>query len=180
MRGGRLGATNTLLAAFMCFSSVQGLADDSSGLFLGGGSAYHKINVARLGYELPFSRPLSEDAIGYLSGNWEFSLGYWDWKLDQNYTLGISPVFYYAFGPDFYGTTFYIELGVGTAFLSKKYFEKRDLSSHFQFEDQLGMGLMWNGHPRVKVSLRYLHYSNFGIREPNQGIDISMLTLNIF
>ncbi|MNE17024.1 Lipid A deacylase PagL precursor [compost metagenome] len=43
------------------------------------------------------------------------------------------------------------------------------MSTSFQFEDRLGFGLRFAGGQEVGV--RAIHYSNAGIKTPNDGIE---------
>ena len=47
--------------------------------------------------------------------------------------------------------------------------ESNDLGSSFQFEDRIGAGLRFaGGH---EVGIRAIHYSNAGIKQPNDGVE---------
>lgn len=166
-----------LLSLSILFAEASKAADLPL-VSLARGGAYDKINIYKIGYLVPFSHTWFASSAGSFSGNWELTLGYWDWKKEHNYTAAISPVFNYIFGPAFFGVNFFFDAGIGTAYISEEHFERRDLSTHFQFEDQLGFGLLWGMKHQIKLNFRYLHYSNFGMKEPNQGIDISLIALS--
>ncbi len=52
---------------------------------------------------------------------------------------------------------------------SNTYVEDNNLGSSFQFEDRIGFGLRFaGGH---EVGIRATHYSNAGIKSPNDGIE---------
>ena len=46
--------------------------------------------------------------------------------------------------------------------------EARNLSTAFQFEDRLAVGMPWAGG---ELSLALTHYSNAGIKRPNDGFE---------
>ena len=54
-----------------------------------------------------------------------------------------------------------------------------ELSGHFQFSPQGGLGLQWFFNPQraLVFEYRYMHMSNAGLRSPNRGFNASMLTL---
>lgn len=66
----------------------------------------------------------------------------------------------------------FVEGGVGAALFLETHLESRDLASAFQFEDRLALGMPWgNGELTLSVS----HYSNAGIKRPNDGFETLML-----
>lgn len=62
-----------------------------------------------------------------------------------------------------------IDFGIGISLLKDKYFAGKNLGTHFQFEDKLGVTLKLNNDKAI--SLRYVHYSNGGISDNNPGLD---------
>ena len=56
--------------------------------------------------------------------------------------------------------------------VSEKIVGLRELGSSFQFEDRVGAGFRNGPHD---WNLRYIHYSNAGFEEPNDGLDLVMI-----
>lgn len=76
-------------------------------------------------------------------------------------------MFVYEFaGP---GARPFIEAGVGVALFSATDVGHRNMSSAFHFEDRLGAGLRLVDGTRLGV--RAIHYSNAGLKMPNEGIE---------
>jgi len=50
------------------------------------------------------------------------------------------------------------------------------MSSVFQFEDRAGVGVTWQC---FDFNLGFMHYSNGGVSQPNQGINIILLTIAV-
>ena len=50
--------------------------------------------------------------------------------------------------------------------------DNKDLSTRFQFEDRIGIGLK---NRNLNFYLRFMHYSNAGIKEPNDGLNSTMV-----
>lgn len=71
----------------------------------------------------------------------------------------------------------YAELGLGAALFSGDRLAGRNLSTHFQFAELIGVGVQFASG--WSVGWRYAHYSNAGIRSPNDGIDIQQVVLSI-
>lgn len=69
----------------------------------------------------------------------------------------------------------FIELGVGPSLLSRKRFAGRQLSTHFQFADHIGLGRRIGEQNRL--GLRLSHFSNASIKRPNPGLDVLQLLL---
>src|SRR5690606_27108245 len=100
-------------------------------------------------------------------GYWDAAYSYWDGdETASNHSLSFAPVFVY----DFAGETVkrYVEAGIRVALLSDTDLEDNDLGSSFQFEDRLRVGLRLANQ---EVGLRAIHYSNAGIKEPNDGVE---------
>lgn len=62
-----------------------------------------------------------------------------------------------------------VDFGIGVSFLKNKTFAGKNLGTHFQFEDKLGLTIKLKNHRAI--SLRYVHYSNGGISDNNPGLD---------
>ena len=62
-----------------------------------------------------------------------------------------------------------VEAGIGVAAFAHTKYESNDMGSAFQFEDRIGFGLRFaGGH---EVGIRAIHYSNAGLKEPNDGVE---------
>jgi len=68
---------------------------------------------------------------------------------------------------------YYVEAGIGLTVFSHTDFAGKNLSSAFQFGDHIGVGMHVSPHSRL--SLRYSHFSNAGIKRPNPGLNILQL-----
>lgn len=122
--------------------------------------------VYRLGTQFDFGTLRQYDS-GRLTGYWDAGYSYWEGdETASNHSLSFSPVFVYEFA----GETVkpYVEAGIGLAVFSSTELEDNDLGSSFQFEDRLGFGLRFAGQ---EVGLRALHYSNAGLKQPNDGAE---------
>lgn len=155
-----------LTVIFMVFATTVA-AEDS--LEISFGQANDEIKVYRLAWRKPWvSRWLTSDT-GVLTGFHDFSINHWQGTDDSLIAFAYSPVFSYRFH---HAPISYVMLGIGTAWLSETRIQTRQLSSHLQFEDQVGVGWQFNVYD---LSLAYLHYSNGGFKHPNDGIDMVVL-----
>ena len=72
--------------------------------------------------------------------------------------------------------TFFVEGAIGARLLSHtRVSNDRDLSTAFQFSDELRAGWTWGDQGRHTAGLRFQHLSNLGIKEPNPGINFWQL-----
>lgn len=68
---------------------------------------------------------------------------------------------------------YYVEAGIGATAFSHTRFANKNISTAFQFGDHIGVGMHLNENSRL--SLRFSHYSNAGIKRPNPGLNVLQL-----
>jgi lipid A 3-O-deacylase len=84
--------------------------------------------------------------------------------------IGITPVFRLQ-NDSLKGL--YAEAGIGDNLLSELYHNNgRKLSTAFQFGDHLGIGYIFQNN--LDLGLKIQHFSNGGIKHPNQGINFTL------
>ena len=112
-----------------------------------------------------------DSGTGYLSANYELALSRFADSERPATAISLSPVLTYNFKTS---TRFepFVEFGIGLSWVSEKNIGQSECGSHFQFEDRLGAGFRIGAHD---WTLRYIHYSNAGFEEPNDGLDLVML-----
>lgn len=137
----------------------------------GFGQSRDHIDIYRLGLRSDFGRSWLHDN---LTGFFEASANYWNKNGDEVVGAGFSPVFVVQPKLGLGEWRPYIDGGIGVAGISRTQIAGRDMSSLFQFEDRVGVGVKWR---RLDLNVGYLHYSNANIVGPNQGIDIYIATV---
>lgn len=106
---------------------------------------------------------------------WEVSANFWEYgennEHDTNFAVAISPVFSKTFYHinDIYPLKW--EFGIGVSLVNDTKFAGKDIGSHYQFEDRLGLIMGFGDTFEQSVSLRYMHYSNGGLNSKNPGVD---------
>ena len=106
---------------------------------------------------------------------WEVSANFWEFgennEHDTNFALAISPVFSKTFYHinDKYPLKW--EFGIGVSLVNDTKFAGKDIGSHYQFEDRLGLSMGFGDSLDQSVSVRYMHYSNGGLNSKNPGVD---------
>lgn len=68
---------------------------------------------------------------------------------------------------------YYLEAGIGATVFSHSSFADKNISTAYQFGDHIGIGMHINDTSRL--SLRFSHYSNAGIKRPNPGLNVLQL-----
>lgn len=98
----------------------------------------------------------------------ELELSYWRVPHQRNIVeFGYSPFLRLEHGIG--QANFFVEASIGARLLSHhRISATRDMSTNFQFSDQLGTGLEWGAST---VGVRFQHLSNAGIKHPNPGIN---------
>lgn len=111
---------------------------------------------------------------------WEVSMNFWEFgethQHETNYVIAFSPVI---------GKTFYYinnqyplrwEFGIGISLVEDTRFAGKDIGSHYQFEDRLGLAVDFGKNNKQSIALRYMHYSNGGLNSKNPGVDFLNLS----
>jgi lipid A 3-O-deacylase len=148
---------------------------DNWGAALGYGESKDGTHIYRVALQYEFPWQWFENRTGRLTGFHEASAGFWYRHSDSLAALMYSPVFTYRINVSRHFEP-YLEGGIGIGLLTEENINGRDMSSHFQFEDRIGIGVRFGSKRRHDLNFRYLHYSNAGFTLPNHGIDIYMLS----
>lgn len=133
------------------------------------------ITGVRLAYR-PFTHKLTKlPYVDSLDVYWEVSVNFWEYgennQHETNYVLALSPVisktFYHVNGIN----PLSWEFGIGVSLVDDTQFAGKDIGSHYQFEDRLGLTLKFGESFKQSASIRYMHYSNGGLNTKNPGVD---------
>lgn len=165
------------VAGFIFFiQSMSAYAVDSVSLELGDAS---DVRMASVGLQWDWNKNWLPTSNAHLGGYWDLTLGQWHvehYKNDPNRTkdiflVGITPVFRFQRDSK---TGLYAEAGIGAYLLSDLYHSKnRKLSTAFQFGDRFGLGYVFqNG---LDLGIKYQHFSNGSIKQPNDGVEFVIL-----
>ncbi|UAW97919.1 acyloxyacyl hydrolase [Halopseudomonas nanhaiensis] len=154
--------------------SFTPLAHAVDGISLEVGRSSESTDTYRLAAQFDFGTTLwqTQSQNVRLGGYWDAGVVRWS-GLDTT-SVGVSPVLRLEFGQGG-AVTPYLELGIGAAYFTRSSINNGDpdLGSRFHFEDRLGAGLRFSGGSELGV--RIYHYSNAGLKEPNQGIENASL-----
>lgn len=143
------------------------------------GSRHHHdwvLGVASYGWMI--SNVVGEDR--FYRGNWELLAEFFggaQFHPDTEYVVGIGPVLRYNFAVGHRLVPF-IDAGAG---LSATSIREGDLSTTFEFNLQGGLGLRWFVCNDLSLTLaaHYIHLSNAGIDNPNNGVNNITIMLGV-
>ena len=137
------------------------------------------IKGVRLAYR-PFTHHLVSDWFGEISLYWEASVNVWEYGAQNthssNVAFALSPVLMKRIGTVADSYPVYLEAGIGASLVNDREFAGKDIGSHYQFEDRLGLVMSLDEDDSAQVSVRYMHYSNAGLNDDNPGLDFLSLS----
>jgi len=179
---GSFASASAAAALVLAMAGPQAAAQSTSGPWRGfvEGANAHNAQALRIGGSLdwPSSWKLGPVRI---AGYTEVTIGRWrlepDARLDRAYftQVGVTPVVRF-YGGETEGLFF--EAGIGANVIAPKYHSKhREQGSTFNFGDHVGLGWRSSGPAAWEATLRFEHFSNAGIREPNPGKNWTELRL---
>jgi lipid A 3-O-deacylase len=132
--------------------------------------------MARASVNREWEQRWFSDRDWVLGGYWDLSVGHWHAHNPEGGNhdvgdVGVTPVFRVtervrsAYAP-------YAELAVGIHYLSEhRIYAGRDMSTHFQFGDHVGLGVSFGAQQAWDLGVRLQHLSNAGLKNPNPGIN---------
>jgi hypothetical protein len=153
-------------------------AADSASLELASGN---NTQMLRFGAQWLWSKQWQSSNGTHIGGYWDLTLAQWR---EQHYknnpdvshnlvTIGITPVFRFQQDSK---TGFYAEAGIGLHVFSDPYDNNGHiLSGNVQFGDHIGVGYVFDN--KLDLSLKIQHFSNGGVKEPNDGINFVVVKI---
>lgn len=170
--------TLTLFAAMLLALPCFAAGVDGASLEMGGGN---EVRMVRLGVQSNWQQRWFESNGSHVGAFWNAAVFHWRGNAyrgvagqRQNITgIGVMPVF--RLRSDSL-TGWYAEGGIGVNLLTGLYENNGDqLSTRFQFNDQLGAGYVFkNGWD---AGVKFEHFSNGGIKKPNSGVNFLLFRL---
>ncbi|MDH2076834.1 acyloxyacyl hydrolase [Pseudomonas atacamensis] len=126
--------------------------------------------TGRIGLGFDWNQHWLQSDVGNVTGYWDTGITHWAGgkQAGGRTSVSFAPVFVYEFGTKS-GVVPFIEAGVGVSLFSGTEVGDHTMGSAFHFEDRLGVGLKFANQDRVGA--RVIHYSNAGIKQPNDGIE---------
>ncbi|MBU3023873.1 acyloxyacyl hydrolase [Aestuariibacter sp. A3R04] len=140
---------------------------------------FDDISGLRLAYR-PVTTEIYTDWFGDIKLYWEASINVWEYGENDthstNVAIALSPVVVKKITDLNNKYPLYIEAGIGASLVNDREFAGKNIGSHYQFEDRLGLLLSLDGADQQQIALRYMHYSNGGLNSKNPGLDFLNLS----
>ena len=138
------------------------------------------VKGVRLAYRPYQTQITTFDWLGEVNLYWEMSVNFWEFGADNqhetNYALALSPVLSKQFATLYDRYPLKWEFGIGVSLVEDTRFAGKDIGSHYQFEDRIGVILEYGEQLEQSVTVRYMHYSNGGLNDNNPGMDFFNLS----
>lgn len=170
-----IGGTSTVAAkGEVVKTALVEAASGSVSLQLGLGVGEQYLRVAA-NYEMPSLWTAQLGFLGRVDLSLEAGLAFWGNTRgsvhdDELYQLTLLPLLRW-----WVCESFFIEGGVGPSVFNRHHFAGKNISTDFQFADHIGGGVRLADS--LRLSVRYAHFSNGGIRRPNPGLNVIMVSL---
>lgn len=171
-------AVGAALALAAALGLTAPAAQAAQGLDLALTAGNGKYHVHKYGLVLGWTRPdpLWQGTQWRLMLRHEGELAQWRVPDAPNVLeLGYSPVLRFERPLAGSSAVFFLEGSIGVRLLSRTRVAGHELSTAFQFSDQLGLGWQWGEQGRHTLGLRLQHLSNASIKEPNPGMNFWQL-----
>lgn len=138
------------------------------------------LSGVRLAYR-PYSINVTQIPwLGEVGLYWELSANFWEYGADNQHTtnlaLALSPVITSQFATIANKYPLKWEFGIGVSLVNDTQFAGKDIGSHYQFEDRLGLTIDFGENLQQSAAIRYMHYSNGGLNSKNPGLDFLNLS----
>lgn len=105
---------------------------------------------------------------GQLSGQWHGEAGGWHSDRGNSFQMGVTPALRWR--PDGWREGWFVEGGIGLNVVFPKYdTHAKAFSTTFNFGDHIAIGKRTGSDQRQEWSLRFQHFSNAHIKNPNPG-----------
>jgi lipid A 3-O-deacylase len=168
-----------LLIIILCFLKVDIYAGANGDLRVGMGKSVKGIKTYRLAYNRIITPDLLETSFGNLSTYFSAGTTFFDLENKNIAGLTFSPLFDFQIKNYHHSVTPYLEFGIGIGLFSHNKIFEGKISTAFQFEDRFGFGIKFDKDGKKYLTLNFIHYSNGGIKKPNEGISTFLLTFGI-
>ena len=105
---------------------------------------------------------------GHISGQWQGEVARWHSDSQNSTQLGVTPALRWR--PNGWDNGWFVEGGIGVNVIFPKYdTRKKEFSTTFNFGDHIAIGKRFGADQQHEWSLRFQHFSNGRIKNPNPG-----------
>jgi hypothetical protein len=135
----------------------------------------------QIGVQNKWNRTWFNEGAWFVSGYWDASLAYLKSDINQNsslYDFSLTP--YLRLQRDVQlskGVTPFSEIGIGGHLLTDTKLGDRDLATNLQFGPIVGLGIGFGNKGNYELSYHYQYLTNGGIKGPNDGLKMHLISL---
>ncbi|PPJ43181.1 acyloxyacyl hydrolase [Pseudoxanthomonas sp. KAs_5_3] len=105
---------------------------------------------------------------GHISGQWQGEVARWHSDSQNSTQVGVTPALRWR--PNGWDNGWFVEGGIGLNVIFPKYdTRKKEFSTTFNFGDHIALGKRFGADQQHEWSLRFQHFSNGRIKNPNPG-----------
>jgi hypothetical protein len=105
---------------------------------------------------------------GHISGQWQGEVARWHSDSQNSTQVGVTPAVRWR--PNGWDNGWFVEGGIGLNVIFPKYdTRKKAFSTTFNFGDHVAIGKRFGADQQHEWSLRFQHFSNARIKNPNPG-----------
>ena len=165
----------SILLGAIVFSN-SAMADYAISLAYGQSNKPDGLKAYQVGVQKLWAKKWFEHEKFYLSGYWDVQAGYV--KANANpgenkslYQIAVLPSLRFNIALS-NTVAWYLDAGIGPGIISKTSLGNRQMSTAFQFYNQVGTGLRFGTKQVFDLGVYYVHLSNASIKRPNTGMDM--------
>lgn len=164
----------TLLGISSLFISLQATAGSFiDGISLATGKGRSGTESNRLSFIKDIHPDWLDSVSPRLGMYLDASINDWHNHGDHQQAYAISPVWTWQLSP-MGSWQPRLDAGVGLTLVTANHIGTRQLGSDYHFEDRIGVLLQ---NKQVEIGLHAFHYSNAGLKQPNEGVDLWMVNV---
>ncbi|MCR6624946.1 MAG: acyloxyacyl hydrolase [Pseudoxanthomonas sp.] len=105
---------------------------------------------------------------GHVSGQWQGEVARWHSESQNSTQVGVTPALRWR--PNGWREGWFVEGGIGVNVIFPKYNTRsKEFSTTFNFGDHIAIGKQFGADRQHEWSLRFQHFSNARIENPNPG-----------
>lgn len=156
-------------------AAAFGASSASAVLFVADSGCKDALCMTGVGLAFPARRSLTQGDGWRLDQFWKPRVAFWHASSGKDlWDVGIAPAFRLTSERGFFA-----EAAIGVHLLSRRQIAGRELGTAFQFGEQLAAGFTFGRKRDFTLAVRAEHISNGGIRQPNDGITMVGLELQV-
>lgn len=163
---------------FLSIGAAAGTSDEAKGVYIDFGrtpNGSNNTDSLTAGFVMPALMAPRPMWGGVMTFYWDFFVSAWRAPqppkgADKHTYAQIGGIgnFRYRFGAG--QSPWFVEAGLGGTLMDSLYrTPDREFTTAFQFTEQLSVGRSFGSAGEHELSLRFQHFSNGGIKEPNSG-----------